>query len=169
MSTPFHSRAALVAALALASSGAVASAIDDDFNRYVTGAESVVAALETGEAPASQQAELQSLADVAAKMIPPFSERYPECRAYLDAASALREQWSTLSLEVIERDYHHDGVLPAPADARSRALCYQMKDLLVHPLTALRLLQEPMIDVASVKHEIVEVVAHGRALAALMK
>jgi hypothetical protein len=42
-----------------------------------------------------------------------------------------------------------------------------MPDLLVHPLTALRMLGEPEVDRAGITHEITEVVAHGRALQAL--
>ena len=75
---------------------------------------------------------------------------------------------ASLSIDTIERDYHHDAALPKPAHEGNRALCYQMKDLLVHPLTALRLLREQPVDVDSIRHEIVEVIAHGRALAALM-
>ena len=79
----------------------------------------------------------------------------------------LRESWSTLSIERIEADYHHDAALPRIASAGDHGLCYQMKDLLVHPLTALRLLREPVVDRATLSHEITEVVAHGRALQAL--
>ena len=57
--------------------------------------------------------------------------------------------------------------LPPIEDASTRAVCYQMKDLLVHPLTALRLLREEAPDAAAVRHEVVEVVAHSQALAAL--
>lgn len=145
-----------------------AAGIDASFKTYVDRAESVVAALERGVAPESQQQPLQAMSDLAAEMIAPFSLLYPGCGPYLDAAMNLRTLWPSLSIDAIERDYHHDAALPKPAHEGNRALCYQMKDLLVHPLTALRLLQERPVDVDTVKHEIVEVIAHGRALAALM-
>ena len=40
----------------------------------------------------------------------------------LQAARALRSRWESMSLDQIEADYHHDGVLPAVADPRDRAL-----------------------------------------------
>lgn len=160
----------LLAALALGLVCAPGSADDVDaaFKTYVERAEAVVAALERGVAPESQQQPLQAMSDLAADMIPPFSLRYPGCSRYLEAALNLRTSWSSLSIDTIERDYHHDAALPKPAHEGNRALCYQMKDLLVHPLTALRLLREQPVDVDSIRHEIVEVIAHGRALAALM-
>ena len=141
----------------------------EGYAAYIAGAETVVSALQSGADPASQAAPLQDLADNANGLIDAFVERYPTCAAYLQAARALRSRWESMSLDQIEADYHHDGVLPAVADPRDRALCYQMKDLLVHPLTALRLLRETPVDRASVEHEIVEVVAHGKALQALMQ
>lgn len=137
------------------------------FAIYVTDAEAIVAALDSGSPPESQQPALTALADRAAGLVEPFSARHPVCRDYLAGAMRLRESWSTLSLERIEADYHHDAALPRIASAGDHGLCYQMKDLLVHPLTALRLLHEPVVDRATVSHEITEVVAHGRALQAL--
>lgn len=153
----------------LSAAPCAAAGIDGAFKTYVERAEAVVAALEHGSTPESQQQPLQAMSDLAAQMIPPFSTRYPGCSNYLDAAMNLRTSWPSLSIDAIERDYHHDAALPKPAHEGNRALCYQMKDLLVHPLTALRLLQERPVDVDTVKHEIVEVIAHGRALAALME
>lgn len=158
--------------LGLMSSASVCCAageIDASFHGYVERAEAVVAALEGGSAPESQQPPLQALSDIAADMIPVFSSRYPGCSDYLNAAMSLRTSWSSLSIDAIERDYHHDAALPKPSQEGNRALCYQMKDLLVHPLTALRLLQDRPVNVDTVKHEIIEVIAHARALAAMMK
>lgn len=137
------------------------------FAAYVADAEAIVAALDSGARPESQQSALTALADRAAGLVEPFSVRHPVCRDYLAGAMGLRDRWSTLSLERIEADYHHDAALPRIASVGDHGLCYQMKDLLVHPLTALRLLREPAVDRATVSHEITEVVAHGRALQAL--
>lgn len=159
-------RSVLLVLLVATPLSAIAS---EGYAAYIAGAEKVIGALQSGTDPATQAASLQALADNANGLIEPFVERYPTCGAYLQAARALRSRWESMSLEQIEADYHHDGVLPAIADPRDRALCYQMKDLLVHPLTALRLLRETPVDRASVEHEIVEVVAHGKALQALMQ
>ena len=127
----------------------------------------VVAALEAGGAPKEQAAAIQSLADRAVTLVEPFVARRPACADYLRAAAGLHLTWKTLSVETIERDYHQDAALPPIADPAAKAVCYQMKDLVVHPLTALRLLQDDAPDAAAVRHEIVEVAAHAQALAAL--
>lgn len=143
-------------------------AAEEGYAAYLAGADAIVAALQAGGDPHAQAAPLQALAARADGLVDPFTARFPACRDYLQAARGLRERWSSLTLAQIETDYHHDGALPPIADARDRALCYQMKDLLVHPLTALRMLGESPVDRAGIEHEIVEVVAHGRALQALM-
>ena len=162
----------LAFALALAAPGLSLSAFpaqaSDGYTAYLEGAGSLVAALEAGEPPAGQAGALRKLAEQADALIDPFVVRYPACSDYLAATRKLNDSWESLTLEQIEKDYHHDGALPAIADPKDRALCYQMKDLLVHPLTALRMLRETPVDRAGVEHEIVEVIAHGKALQALM-
>lgn len=155
----------LAAALIFSVPAAQAS---DGYAAYLEGAGKVVAALKAGADPAGQAASLTALAEQADALIDPFTARYPACADYLAATRRLNGSWASLSLEQIEKDYHHDGALPAIDDPANRALCYQMKDLLVHPLTALRMLQETPVDRAGIEHEIVEVIAHGRALQALM-
>jgi len=160
----------LAAALSVAMLAPPALASDSlvsDFSRYIEVAEGVVSALDDGVDPASLAPTLSGLARDAEAMVAPFSTRHPACAPYLQAARGLSDRWAALSLEAIERDYHHDGALPTISDADERTLCYQMKDLLVHPLTALRLLAEPTLDRAQLRHEIVEVLAHGKALQAL--
>lgn len=158
----------LSAALVLLLAALPLSANDKAYTAYIEGAQAVVGALKSGAEPASQAAALQALVEHAERLIDPFSERYPACAAYLAASRRLSAQWAELSLQQIEQDYHHDGALPAIDDPAKRALCYQMKDLLVHPLTALRMLAETPVNRAGVEHEIVEVIAHGRALRTLM-
>src|SRR5690606_32537584 len=94
----------------------------------------------------------------------PFSQIHPACRDYLQAAAGLRDTWSQLVPEQIEARYHHDASLPAITDARDLDRCYQMKDLLVHPLTARRLLDEEPVDSATIRHELLEVIAHAGVL-----
>ena len=153
--------------LLLAPAAAHADPLADGLSAYAVDARAIVTALEGGATPASQADALGDLSDAAAAMVEPFVARRPACAGYLRAASTLRERWSTLSVAEIERDYHHDAALPPIEDASTRAVCYQMKDLLVHPLTALRLLREEAPDTAAVRHDVVEVVAHSQALAAL--
>lgn len=160
-----HTLSAAIAALLLGSAPVQAK---DGYAAYLAGAEQVVAALEAGQPPVSQAEPLKALAVQADALIEPFAARYPACADYLAATRKLNGSWESLSLAQIEKDYHHDGALPAIADPKDRALCYQMKDLLVHPLTALRMLRETPVDGAGVEHEIVEVIAHGKALQALM-
>ncbi|KFN49468.1 hypothetical protein [Arenimonas composti] len=140
----------------------------DGLARYVVAAQAAVDAIDA-DAPVAQQAQaLETLADDAIALVEPFVQRFPACGDYLRASTGLREAWRTLSPARIEADYHHDGALPPVADPRERARCYQMKDLVVHPLTARRLLEEPAPDRAALRHEIVEVVAHGGALRAMV-
>lgn len=137
------------------------------FDVYIAEARAIVAAIDAGNAKAQGPA-LTALAKKADAMIAPFVAQFPVCGDYLQATQALNTSWSSLSLEQIEADYHKDGALPRIENAQDRALCYQMKDLLVHPLTGLRLLQEPKLDVKSLRAEIDEVVSHGAALKALV-
>lgn len=156
----------VLGAVSAASAEPVAS-MDAGFDAYIAGARAVVAAIDAGDAKAQGPA-LTALAQKADAMVAPFVAQFPVCADYLEATQALNASWSHLSLERIEADFHKDGALPRIEDARDRALCYQMKDLLVHPLTGLRLLQETVIDEKSLRAEIDEVVSHGSALKALV-
>lgn len=90
-------------------------------------------------------------------LVPEFTSRHPHCAAYLEAASAVRKTWRELDHDTIERDYHEDGALQRPDNA---AACYHMKDLVVHPATALVLLTQDEPDFEAAKREIDEVLAH---------
>jgi hypothetical protein len=159
--------AVTAASIAAPSAVAPVDPIASGLEAYVADARSVVMAIDASVAT-DQAPALQRLADRAEALVAPFVARFPECGEYLKATQALSASWSRLSLEQIEADYHDDGALPRIENAQDRALCYQMKDLLVHPLTGLRLLQEPELDVKSLRHEIDEVVSHGAALKALV-
>ncbi len=85
--------------------------------------------------------------------------RLPQCDAYLNKTLDLTHSINTITLEALERDYHHDGLLPkAPAE------CYHTKDLFVHPATVLvhtRL--NPSLQKqtkSAIKGEIAEVLTH---------
>lgn len=159
--------AAALAAALLVPAPAVGDPLAAGLQNYIDAAEGFVTALDGGAEPSSLDPTLAGLVDEAEGLLAPFSAQHPACASYLQAASRLTGSWAQLSLDAIERDYHHDGALPPIADANDRTLCYQMKDLLVHPLTARRLLAEPSLDRSQLRHEIVEVLAHGKALQAL--
>jgi len=146
---------------------AAAAPMDVGFDAYIAEARAVVVAIDAGNAKALAPA-LTALATKADAMVGPFVARFPVCGDYLKATQALSASWPSLSLEQIEANFHRDGALPRIESAQDRALCYQMKDLLVHPLTGLRLLEEAELDVPSLRAEIAEVVSHGVALKALV-
>jgi len=85
--------------------------------------------------------------------------RLPQCDTYLAMTLPLKDKLATISNEVLEKDYHHDGALPvAPAE------CYHTKDLFVHPATVLVLTRDDPSLTAETKEsinlEITEVLAH---------
>jgi len=100
----------------------------------------------------------EALLAMAASLTPAFVQQQPQCSDYLSAALRVRESWNTMDAASIERDFHADGLLPPmPADG---AVCYHMKDLIVHPATALVLLTQDIPDFDQSKKEIEEVLAH---------
>jgi hypothetical protein len=108
--------------------------------------------------PEALRAASAALVDISATLTPPFTVRQPQCAAYLEAALRVRELWSTLDAPTIERDYHDDGALPKVDEGA--AACYHMKDLIVHPATALVLLTQDPTDFGQARKEVEEVIAH---------
>ena len=85
--------------------------------------------------------------------------RLPQCDTYLEQTLPLKGMLDTISNEELEKDYHHDGALPAaPAE------CYHTKDMFVHPATVLVLTRDdPALSAEtkeSINLEITEVLAH---------
>jgi hypothetical protein len=104
------------------------------------------------------KADGEALLTMAASLTPAFIQREPQCSDYLSAALRVRESWTKMDAASIERDYHSDGLLPPmPADG---AVCYHMKDLIVHPATALVLLTQDPTDFGQARKEVEEVIAH---------
>ena len=105
---------------------------------------------------ADQAEKLMSLSEV---VIDSARFRLPQCDQYLAMSIALRGKLDSISLDSLEKDYHHDGALPkAPAE------CYHAKDLFVHPATVVVLLRDdPDLHPGtrnSISAEILEVLAH---------
>ncbi|MDW8478719.1 MAG: hypothetical protein RML12_01035 [Xanthomonadales bacterium] len=125
---------------------------------------SALLALSPAELPTAAGAGARELLGLAAEIAPAFSAAEPQCRDYLEAALTVRERWPLLGPDSIEADYHRDGRLPKGAPA----LCYHMKDLIVHPATVLVLLAHPPADPAALRRELDEIGAHLKAVRALL-
>lgn len=130
--------------------------------RYEEALDAAIAAIDKPQALETRAAELLKLAMA---LVPAFSAAQPDCRAYLEAAATLGERWRLLGPESIERDFHEDGALPKGAPA----LCYHMKDLIVHPATILVLLAHEQRAPEALRRELDEARAHIQAVRALLK
>ncbi|MCY3750455.1 MAG: hypothetical protein OXG54_03540 [Gammaproteobacteria bacterium] len=93
--------------------------------------------------------------------------RLKQCDAYLEKALELKTKISDITLEVLEKDYHHDGALPkAPPE------CYHVKDTFVHPATVLVLTRDdPELGedtITGIRAEILEVLGHTEVVRQLV-
>ena len=93
--------------------------------------------------------------------------RLKQCDAYLEKALELKTRISDITLEVLEKDYHHDGALPkAPPE------CYHVKDTFVHPATVLVLTRDdPELGedtITGIRAEILEVLGHTEVVRQLV-
>jgi len=124
---------------------------------YQRNAERLVERINDGSDAGALAAAARRLTHESVPIVDGFAERHADCREYLQASKAVLEQLDTISVEVIEKDYHADGALP---DAEDK--CYHVKDLLVHPATVVVLLREsdPAAVREDMKNEILEVLGH---------
>ncbi len=93
--------------------------------------------------------------------------RLKQCDEYLEQALELKAMIADITLEVLEKDYHHDGALPkAPPE------CYHVKDTFVHPATVLVLTRDdPALGeetVTGIRMEILEVLGHTEVVRQLV-
>lgn len=127
--------------------------------RYAAQAQALSAELVAGVDTASATRSAETLLVLGAEIVPAFVERHPYCGPYLKAAMQVQSGWRQMDVATLERDFHKDGALPqVEGDAKT---CYHMKDLVVHPATALVLLSQSPPDVTSAQREITEVIAHA--------
>lgn len=126
-------------------------------SRYEQEAVALASAIGDGRADSQTLAAATALIDIGAELTPAFVARNPACDDYLSAALAIRTKLDTLDAETAERDYHDDAALPTAGIVPA---CYHMKDLIVHPATAVLLLRQAEPDFKSARHEIDEVIAH---------
>jgi hypothetical protein len=111
--------------------------------------------------------QARRLMDLSEVVIDSARFRLPQCDDYLAKSVALRESLRDISHERLEKDYHHDGVLPkAPPE------CYHAKDLFIHPATVLVLTRDdPALSGEtrnSITAEITEVLAHTEVVRQLV-
>lgn len=127
-------------------------------DRYQAQARDFAAAIDENPGAADElAAHADELLASAEAVLPEFIAARPHCEGYLSEALRLRKLWTAMTPAQIEDGYHKDGALPAIEDAAS---CYHMKDLIVHPLTALAFLSQDPADGAAARREIDEVIAH---------
>lgn len=93
--------------------------------------------------------------------------RLKQCDAYLEKALELKAMIADITLEILEKDYHHDGALPkAPPE------CYHVKDTFVHPATVLVLTRDdPALGeetITGIRAEILEVLGHTEVVRQLV-
>lgn len=127
---------------------------------YEIAAKKLIANLDNNSSNAadiSKQAE--ALLALSENVISSAQYRLPQCNEYLAKTLILKGNLQKISHASLEKDYHHDGVLPkAPGE------CYHTKDLFVHPATVIVLTRDdPTLNEktkASISSEISEVLAH---------
>ncbi len=93
--------------------------------------------------------------------------RLQQCDEYLEKARELKAKIADITLETLEKDYHHDGALPkAPPE------CYHVKDTFVHPATVLALTRDdPALaeeTITAIRAEIQEVLGHTEVVRQLV-
>lgn len=125
---------------------------------YVARATALRDALQPGGDVAALRRDAEALMALGASLVPGFVAQHPHCAEYLDAALQVQQAWPALDLATIERDYHHDGILPR---IENSGVCYHMKDLVTHPATVLVLLKDAQPDFAKAQLEIDEVIQHA--------
>lgn len=138
------------------------SATIEIIERYATQAQALSTQLKPGADIAAAANAAESLLEIGAAIVPAFVERHPHCREYMAAALQVQGGWPQMDAATLERDFHKDGALPeVQGDAKT---CYHMKDLVVHPATALVLLSQSPPDVEGANREITEVIAHSHVV-----
>lgn len=133
---------------------------------FIEGARSLLGKLQDDADPAALSESADRLMRLGAGMVPAYVERHPHCADYLQATLAIMELWPQLDLDTIEHDFHEDGALPATDNV---AVCYHLKDLIVHPATVLALLARPEVDFAAARREIEETLAHASVVEAALR
>lgn len=132
-----------------------------DLQAYEAGTEAFITALDNGADAKTLTRQAQQLLDLGVGVVPAYVEVFPGCREHLEAAAQIKDKWKSLDPAVIETDYHQDEGLPEPPEGVD---CYHMKDVVVHPATALALLAQDEVDRQQVRNEMEEVGVHAMAV-----
>ena len=126
---------------------------------YEINSNKLIAMLHEGATSHAIRDKANELIDLSENIIASARFRLPQCDEYLAKTLALRPRLSTISHASLEKDYHHDGALPAAGEE-----CYHTKDLFVHPATVQVLTRDdPALSEqtrSAIEAEIAEVLAH---------
>ena len=132
---------------------------ESSIDQYRKQAKELVSSLDSNKDDALILQKSDALTKLGLAILPDLIKRYPNCKEYLNAVSAVGLTLKTLPLEEIESGYHKDGKLPKTPSGE----CYHGKDLVVHPATVSALAQKGLTDPkirAQAKEEITEVLGH---------
>lgn len=145
---------------------ALSQALLAQLDRYEEAMEALIELIENSDDAAAVEASTRELVELSLPLLEGLPAVRPMCADYLAAAAGLMEVLETISEDEIEEDFHKDGALPAT----DSALCYHVKDLLVHPATVLVLLREEGLEARrdDMKQEIIENRAHLGAVRAAL-
>jgi hypothetical protein len=128
---------------------------------YITESRALVERIDDNAPVEELRERTQSLLDLGLSVLPAYLDVRPECSNYLNAAARIAELWPQLDLDTIEQDFHDDGALPTGPET---VVCYNMKDLVVHPATGLAILAQETPELNELRKEIAEVIAHALAV-----
>jgi len=143
---------------------ALRQALHAQLDRYEAAMDGLIELLEESEDAARIEGATRELIELSLPLLEGMPALQPMCGDYLAAAAKVVDLLDSISEEEIEENYHQDGALPAT----SSALCYHVKDLLVHPATVIVLLREGGLESRreDMKAEILENRAHLGAVRA---
>lgn len=131
----------------------------ETIERYSVETQALSAKLRPGVDVDAAAESAETLLALAVRIVPAFVQRHPHCGDYLAAALQVQDGWRTMGVATLERDFHKDAALPeVKGDTK---VCHHMKDLIVHPATALALLSQSPPDIDAARSEITEVIAHS--------
>jgi len=142
------------------------TALGEQLDRYEEAMDELIALLDSSDDAVRIESATRELIGLSLPLLEGLPVLQPSCAEYLTAAAKLVEVLDEIGEEEIEEGFHKDGALPAT----DSALCYHVKDLLVHPATVIVLLREEGLAARreDMKAEILENRAHLGAVRAAL-
>lgn len=102
--------------------------------------------------------DAKGLINKATPILMAYSKRYPQCKSFLTGVINSAEKMQKLNLSQIEKQYHEGAALPKSDD-----ICYDAKELIVHPATVVILSKMKKLgkdERGQITDEIEEVLGH---------